>query len=463
MAVFGFGVAARAPATLPKFIAPPPLPPGQKRGTNPAVIIVLALGLVIFVGVAGLFGLGVYRGLRLARGLQTAHTGAPQGKIQALEAASKPVWWTNTTRTAADVRKTVREFKVRQYIAGYQLYGDRNPEYDPLALGFLTNWIASNYGGPMDTNLPSLSEVSDRLAGDPACQDPLLLTVAAVNTVELHEANRRLERAVKGFESSKYHAYPKFFAIVVLANKLIENHFDHDPALDAKALDYLKEALTDGSIQPGDEEIPADILLADWGNSFFNRNAAAVCSMVQQQGNEYQWLALVLKGQYEIDAAWRARGTGWANSVSDTGWKGFQEHLATARDCFTRAWELHPERPLAPGRMIYVSLGDSDISEMRQWFDRAVSGQLDYPYAWNEMRWGLRSRWYGDENSMLAFGVTALNTRRFDTDVPRKFFDSVSDLEAEMNLRGGQHLYGRADIWPHLEAMYNGYIAESLP
>ena len=43
---------------------------------------------------------------------------------------------------------------------------------------------------------------------------------------------------------------------------------------------------------------------------------------------------------------------------------------------------------------------------------------------------------------MLAFGATEVNTGRFDTDVPRMLFDSVSDLEAEENLPAGQHIYG---------------------
>jgi uncharacterized protein YfiM (DUF2279 family) len=110
--------------------------------------------------------------------------------------------------------------------------------------------------------------------------------------------------------------------------------------------------------------------------------------------------------------------------------------------------------------MIYVALGDSDISEMRRWFDRATTAQLDYAGAWNHLRWGLRPRWYGDRDSMLALGVAALKTRRFDTDVPRKYFDSLSDVEEEMGLPAGEHLYGRDNIWPHLQELYEGYLAE---
>ena len=110
--------------------------------------------------------------------------------------------------------------------------------------------------------------------------------------------------------------------------------------------------------------------------------------------------------------------------------------------------------------MIYVAMGDSGAEEMRLWFDRTVAAQIDYPRAWSEMRWGLRPRWHGSLEALLALGISAIETRRFDTDVPRKFFDVVEDLESELEVRPGQHIYARKDIWPQLKRMYEGYIAE---
>lgn len=448
------------PGQPPKFIAPPPPSPPPKRVLNRAVVAVLVIAGALFVGGLVTFGVFGYRVFQTVPVRQLSQITEPKTRSTAYMAASRPVSWTTNTQTWADVQKGARAFRYRQYVEGYRLRGDRNPEYDLAALQLLTNWIAANFGGIEDTNVPSIAKLSDRLANDPACQDPLILTIAAVNTAELHEANRRLERAVKGFENSKHRGYPKFFATEMLAGKLIHDQTDRLPVLDAEALQDLKNAFSDGSIQPGDQAELAEVLINDWGSGFFARNAAPVYSMIQQQGDSYKWLALVLEGESEISEAWRARGGGYSDSVSDTGWKGFTDHLTKARDCLTRAWNLRPNLPLAPCRMIYVSLGDSDISEMRDWFDRTTAAQLDYARAWSDMRWGLRPRWYGDYNSMLAFGVTALKTHRFDTDVPRKFFDSLSDVESEMSLKPGEHLYARQDIWPHLREMYEGYIAE---
>ncbi|HEU5397349.1 MAG TPA: hypothetical protein VFV81_09290, partial [Verrucomicrobiae bacterium] len=441
---------------------PPPIPPIQPVASSPkpshAVAWILSLlGLLFIITVAvGYFGIRTL--VKPALRQIAAASGADS---TAMAAASKPVVVSANARTQADVLKDEREFLTRQFVDGYKLRGERNAEWDAAALGMLSNWIAGNCGGDVDTNLPSLEALANRLANDPACTDPVVLAVAADNTVELHEMIRRLDRAVAAFPSSRHLGYPKFFATVMLADRLLTNERgDRVPALDAQSLQSLQAAFTDGSIRPADQQEIALTLSPDgWGGSFFVRQAPAIYRLVQKQGDRFQWLALTLQGRSEINQAWDARGGGYANTVSDSAWQGFRKHLATARECLTKAWNLEPNWPLAANRMMYVSLGDSDITEMRLWFDRTVAAQIDFPDAWTEMQWGLRPRWYGDLDSMMAFGVTALNTRRFDTDVPRKFFDSLCNVEEEMGLPQGQHIYRRPDVWPHLQAMYEGYIA----
>jgi hypothetical protein len=181
--------------------------------------------------------------------------------------------------------------------------------------------------------------------------------------------------------------------------------------------------------------------------------------MPRAGGKSFEWLTHVFEGEYRVMEAWKERGGGYAPTVSEKGWEGFATHSAAARKNFTRAWELRPDLPLAPSRMIYVAMGDSGAEEMRVWFDRTIAAQVDYPKAWSDMRWGLRPRWHGSLEAMLALGKTAVDTGRFDTDVPRKFLDLVSDLESELKVPFGQHLYGRPDIWPECVRMYEGYIA----
>jgi len=366
--------------------------------------------------------------------------------------------------TQTDADRRAREFRIRQWLDGYERRGQRKPANDAEIVKFLQTWIARNYGGDAATNSMSLAAESDRLAADVNCTDPLVLTVVANESRYNADTINRFERAFAAYPGSLHRAYPKFYATVVLA-RYLGRQPDRLKPLDSSALKLLPKCFVDGSFTPDDQEEVAEIFVNGWGNNFFQRNAAAVCAVVHEAGPDYRWLALTLDGEHEITEAWAARGGGYANSVTEQGWREFHGHLKQARDLLAQAWNLRPDFPQAPCRMMTVALGDSDITEMRLWFDRTTSAQIDFPGAWAEMRWGLRPRWYGDEQAMLALGKTAIATERFDTDVPRKFVDCVYDVESELELPRGQHIFGRGDIWPDMQRVYEGYIrqAQSYP
>jgi hypothetical protein len=444
-------------------VVPPPLPLSvSKGGLNPGAIwLMVVVGVIVFVS------FGVFVGLSFQRGYQSAINSARtrrslnQSRPEAMTAASKPVTWTTNTLTARDVQNRGREFRIRQWLEGYEKRGRHNPAFDAKAELFIRVFIARNYGGPEATNTLSLEAESDRLAQDPDCTDPLVLTVAADNNVEIFAATHLFERALDAFPHSQHKAYPRLYASVRIT-RFLNDHPERIAALDASSLKLLGSCFDDGSFLPGDQQEIGEILINGWGNSFFERNEAAICQIVHQAGPAYQWLALTLDGEHQINEAWKARGGGYSDTVTKEGWQGFNNHLVEARKVLTQAWNLQPNFPLAPCRMMTVALGDSGADEMRIWFDRTVAAQIDYPGAWHEMRWGLRPRWYGSETAMLALGRTAIHTGRFDTDVPRKFFDCVSDVESEMDLAPGRHIYGRADLWPDFQKLYEGYIDASL-
>lgn len=445
-------------------VVPPPLPSSVSKGglSQGAIWLMVAGGVIFFILFVAFFA---YVGINFQRGFQDAvnptrsHGSLHQSRPEAEAAARKPVTATTNTLTALDVQKKGREFRIRQWLEGYEKRGRRNPACDAEADQFIRIYIARNYGGSEATNTLSLEAESDRLANDPGCTDPLVLTVVADNSVDYSDTVHRFERALAAYPGTAHRSYPKFYATVRLMSQL-NNGSDRVGALDTSALELLRKCFADGSFTPGDQQEIAEIFVNGWGDNFFKHNAASVCEIVHHAGLSYQWLALVLDGDRHINEAWKARGNGWANTVTKEGWQGFNENLAEARKELTQAWNLQPSLPLAPCRMMTVALGDSGIEDMRVWFDRTLAAQIDYPGAWSELLWGLRPCWYGSEAAMLAFGKTAINTGRFDTDVPHQFIDSVSDVESEMKLPPGRHIYGRADLWPEFQKMYRGYIAE---
>jgi hypothetical protein len=364
---------------------------------------------------------------------------------------------TTNSATEADVRKRGGDFRRRLWLEGYKENAERNRPCDAEAAQMIEAWIAANFAGPK-TNAPDIAQWGDKLAAMPNCDDPLVLTVTGLNSIELHEKERRLERALAGFPQSRHKAYPKLNAAIILIETTADTN--RVKALFGAAVRSMQNCFTDGSFRPQDQAEIAEIFINGWGYNFFYRIRPTVYQIPRQAGPSFEWLALVFEGEFHVMEAWKARGGGYANTVTEQGWKGFNTHLAAARKSFARAWELRRDLPLAPCRMIYVAMGESSVEEMRVWFDRTIAAQVDYPKAWSEMRWALRPRWHGSLEAMLALGKSAVDTGRFDTDVPRKFFDVVADLESESELPPGQHLYGRSDIWPNLARMYEGYIAE---
>jgi hypothetical protein len=433
-------------------VLPPPLPsPGLSRAAIGLIIagfaIMCAGGLVYFGKmVSDLFA-------------QTTHVAKAPESAPGYAAASKPATWKANSPTETQVRKRAGDFRLRQWLEGYDKRARRNPSIDAEAEQFIRMFIAAGYGGPDATNSVSPEDESERLSRNPDCTDPLVLTLAADKTRNLFDRRHRFERALAAFPGSAHWAYPKLYATVKYMGQMKQDAAKSQ-ALNNSALALLPECFADGSFTPADQQEIAEIFVYGWGSEFFAANNAPVCYAVHQAGPSYQWLALVLDGQRYITEAWRSRGSGYADSVTSEGWQAFNKNLAEARSMLTQAWNLRPDFPLAPCLMMTVSLGDSDIGEMRTWFDRTLAAQFDFPEAWSNLRWGLRPRWHGSETAMLALGKTALNTGRFDTDVPRIFFDSVTDLESEMGLPAGRHIYGRPDIWPKFQKMYQGYIAE---
>jgi GYF domain 2 len=437
-------------------VAPPPLPSSvTTAGPNQAVIWgIVALGIILFGVFISLVVKNARKGvLSVASRTQNINPSRPQ----AVAVASQPILWTTNTLTQADANRRARQFRIRQWLDGYKQRGEHNAAVDAEAEQFIRVWIARNYGGVGANNTMSLAAESDRLANNPACTDPLVLTVAANESANRADSSNRFERALAAFPESQHKAYPKFNAMVLLASQSGKDSA-RASALAAPALEQLKKCFADGSFTPDDQQEIGEIFVNGWADGFFSRNAPAVCQIVHEAGPNFHWLALALDGEREIAEAWAARGGGYANTVTDQGWQDFKSHLAMARNNLTEAWNLQRGFPLAPERMIYVELGDSDITEMRVWFDRTLAVQIDYPRAWSDFRWGLRPRWYGSEEALLALGKGAVATRRFDTDVPREFIECVSDVESEMNLPPGRHIFGRSDVWPDLQRVYEEYV-----
>jgi hypothetical protein len=438
-------------APRPSFAAPGG---SDRTGSRARGRIILFAVLVVMLGGAG--ALSWWAVLMLKRepepNRSTVRRPAPTYKPAVEILAPLP---TNTL-TYRDVRKKERDFRVRQWVDGYKERGARSHPLDADALRAMEGWMANHYGEPGQSNTP-VSAIFDKLAAAQDFNDPLVLTLSVDETTP-DQVVPRLERALAAYPGSKHRAYPRF----ALAVRLIEKTREAErlEALFATAREAFAETFRDGSVVPEDQAILAEILVHGWGyNHFLYRTPDAARTVTRQLGPEWRWLHWVVSGEAERAQGWRDRGGGYANTVSERGWELFQAHMIRAQTNFSAAWQLRPDLALAPAQMIDVAMSMADDAEMRRWFRRAVAAQIDYHAAWTAMRWGLRPRWHGNLEKMLEFGLYAVDTGRFDTDVPRKLFDSITDIESEMEVPFGVHLYQDRRYWRPLQRMYEGYLA----
>ncbi len=435
--------------------APPPMPMSRGERSNSTRIVLWVAGVTVAVLVAFCVVTAIFV-VRFAKKAREAALAGMEESTRGVSAAGQPLRSTTNSLTEADVRKQHEAFRRRQWIEGYKEFGRHDKPWDADATLLMTAWVEDD--SRARSNKATARDLIEKILAA-NCDDPLVLTLAGYHAVNLTESIRQLERASEEYSKSKYRAYPKFYAAVLLGNK-VRNQPERAGQSDSAALLLWSQALGDGSFLPQDQEEVAKIFIGGWGEQFFKRNGTNICQSVKSAGKDFAWLELVLDGELHINEAWNARGRGYANSVTAQGWDGFRHHITLAEKSLTAAWELRPDLATAPHRMMTVTLGNGDAEQMRRWFDRATSIQLDHPGAWSSMRWGLRPRWLGSHAAMQALGKMAIQTGRFDTDVPYEFFKVVGDMEQDNELPVGLHLYDGEDVWPHLQAMFEGYIAE---
>lgn len=134
------------------------------------------------------------------------------------------------------------------------------------------------------------------------------------------------------------------------------------------------------------------------------------------------WVPPVLQATIAIRAAWRARGGGWASTVTDQGWVIWVQQNKIAYEYALKAHKLNPLQPFAATLLIELCWA-SDESQgqeysSRYWFEQAVAAMIDYKPAYTSYAWGIMPRWGGSTTMLLQFAKECADTNRYDTPIP---------------------------------------------
>ncbi|MDB5295500.1 MAG: hypothetical protein JWO31_1483 [Phycisphaerales bacterium] len=170
-------------------------------------------------------------------------------------------------------------------------------------------------------------------------------------------------------------------------------------------------------------------VMVDASRTYANTDdlGAFIADLQKRPGGADPWVLDNLIGRQSIHLAWASRGSGWAANVTPEGWRGFHQHLSTARDHFAAAWKLDPTFPQSAAEMITVAMGDGDALNEKplDWFARALEAQVDFVSAYDLMRGALLPRWGGSYPEMLQLADACLAVPRYDTLVPWQYVETV--------------------------------------
>ena len=106
----------------------------------------------------------------------------------------------------------------------------------------------------------------------------------------------------------------------------------------------------------------------------------------------------------QLQYAWKARGGGYANSVSDDGWKIFRERAELAANTLMDASSLPAKCPewFLLMQLVARALGQ-DREVQTAIFEKAVAFEPDYQYFYRTQAETLMPKWEGEEGEMAVF------------------------------------------------------------
>jgi tetratricopeptide (TPR) repeat protein len=410
----------------------------------------------IFVGLTGIGcdfePAPILARIRPIRSLRPIPRNGPLGRDRKDEAAARMVWGR------------------KHMLAGYDEVGLRSPKWDADARRLIIGSIPWIVGGEGGKTAADRSSIGRELVAR-GCRDHLVLYLLGRaifdDTYDSAEPEYFLTQAVEGMKTVPYPRAIARFAASALYGRYEWRNEDIGlrPALRQVELRWFEESLEDASFEPTDSLVLFYQLDNGTGPDFFDRSSFRAAAAIQRATWIEPWVRLRFLGLRHYNDAWLARGGGWAKDVKPDGWKQWAILMAQARDELVESWRLQPDRPQAANTILRLAWQAGDLGEdPRLWFDRAVMAQLDYWPAYRSMLDSLQPRWGGSYREMLAFGQAALDTGRFDTDLPLLAMGAVTrirkDQGDEEGGAGGVPIYEWPETYPMLVRTFEGYLKE---
>ncbi len=370
--------------------------------------------------------------------------------------------------------EAVHAWTHRTVVDAYERAGRKDPRWDPKVRELLPLVVSmwSQSKSPVADPAKRAYELSEEAVRS-GCDDPLVLYVLArmydtairkdwQEAVKLHVG---AGQAMKE-RGSEYPPIRQAFVYARAADFRLRSKKEPAEGDREETRVWLELALARFAEAAKDPAVPdtllfecGEALIGTWKRLAGDRKAGFdKVAEVLTQGRPDSRVSLVLKGAVYISYAWDARGSGWASSVTEEGWRLMRERLAESEAALTRAWEKDPSDAQAATLMIGVELGQGKgRPAMETWFRRAMEADPDNLEACKKKIYYLEPKWHGSADDMIEFGRQLLAGGNWEARLPFQLMD------AHLTLAGYEKdkpaYYQREEVWKDVQAVYETYLA----
>lgn len=379
-------------------------------------------------------------------------------------APQEPAAVTPEPLTMAALQQQWIAIEERLCVESYRRYGHRIMDLDEEVAAFLKEYAHGLVISPATGPAAELSARGRRLL-EAGCDDPLVKLATAALTPPAQRTNADLDLLLDAVDGLRRSGYPRLRlaqASVQAFGRLLD--IDQRDAAGAARLsaDSYVQCAADHVFTADEQRYFFHVLEPPILNRLPLSASRLLCEGLANSAGLDPWLVHLCRGVGRMREAWAARGSGFANTVSEEGWRGFAAHMTAAAEHLLAAHELHPQRPEAAALLVEVAMaGYARGDAPRVWFDRAVAAQFDWMDAYSNHLRALMPRWGGSHEALREFGLECAATGRFDTAVPYQLFIAMLTMAEDGD--EGVAAWRAAGLYEAVAGVMDSYLARPEP
>jgi hypothetical protein len=172
--------------------------------------------------------------------------------------------------------------------------------------------------------------------------------------------------------------------------------------------------------------------------------------------------AMLRLGRFHISAAWHARGGGNADTVTEEGWKRFEQHLKQAETHLRRGWKADGSDARLPTEMLTVAIGRGfERGEMETWFERAMKADTNNVDACERKLSYLEPKWHGSAEQVLAFGRKCAASGQWGGSVPLILPEAHRRVASYLGGAELRDYWANPAVWTEIRSCYEAFALRS--